>query len=245
MQSKRHRLDRFLSSRLSIKRGDVRLLVAQRRVKVNHVEVDDIQILIDEFTHLSVDGHVLQDNSPRYLMLHKPRGVVSATTDDRHKTVLDLLPQCQRDSLHIVGRLDFNSTGLILLTNDGRWSRRLTSPESAIKKRYLVTLDRPVTAEMIDHFNRGIYFGYENVMTRSATLIPLTHNMAKVELLEGRYHQIKRMFGYFQVKVLTLHRYAIGNLRLDDSLPESQNRILATEEVEQIFNYQAGANCNI
>lgn len=245
MQSKRHRLDRFLSNRLSIKRGDVRLLVAQGRVKVNHAVVNDIQILIDEFSHLTFDGHIMQNKKPKYLMLHKPRGVVSATMDERHRTVLELLPECDRQDLHLVGRLDFNSTGLILLTNDGRWSRRLTSPDSAIKKRYKVTLDKPVTAEMIDHFNRGIYFGYENVVTRPATLTPTSPQQADVVLLEGRYHQIKRMFGHFQVKVLTLHRYAIGNLRLDDSLLENQSRLLTNKEVGQIFTQQAGDNCSL
>ncbi|MGK0441395.1 MAG: 16S rRNA pseudouridine516 synthase [Pseudohongiellaceae bacterium] len=236
MQSKRARLDRFLSERLLVKRSDVRLLLAQGRVKVDHQCASSITHLVDEYSHVQFDDQVLQAKTPSYIMLHKPQAVVSATKDVKHRTVIDLLPAPWPDNLHIVGRLDFNSTGLILLTNDGRWSRRLTMPESAIKKRYLVRLDKPVTSTVIDAFAQGLYFSFEDITTRPVSTSVINSHYVEVVLEEGRYHQIKRMFGHFQIKVLSLHRFAVGKLLLDDSLPEGQSRKLTDQEVMDIFN---------
>ena len=238
MKSKRSRLDRYLSEQLAINRKDVRLLLAQGRVKLDHKTANSIQQLVDEYTHVQFDGQVLQAKQPHYIQLHKPKGVVSATKDPKHTTVLDLLPTGQPDNLHIVGRLDFNSTGLLLLTNDGRWSRRLSEPSSNIFKRYVVTLDKPVTEEVIATFAEGIYFAYEDITTRPVTLHTLTEDKlcAEVIMAEGRYHQIKRMFGYFQTEVLSLHRTAVGNLTLDEQLEPGQSRELTVTEVSDIFN---------
>ena len=152
MKSKRSRLDRYLSERLAINRRDVRLLLAQGRVKLDHQPADSIQQLVDEYSHVQVDDKVLQAEQPSYIQLYKPQGVVSATKDAQHRTVMDLLPPGYAKNLHIAGRLDFNSTGLLLITNDGRWSRRLSEPASGIKKYYKVTLDKPITQEVIEVF---------------------------------------------------------------------------------------------
>jgi 16S rRNA pseudouridine516 synthase len=235
MPTRRYRLDRFLSSRLSIKRADVRLLLAQGRVQLDHCPAHDIQQPVDQFTHVQCDGQVLQANTPSYIMLHKPPGVVSATKDPRHTTVLDLLPAGRAENLHIVGRLDYNSTGLLLLTNDGRWSRRLSSPESAIGKRYRVRLDKPIAADVIAAFSAGIYFAFEDITTRPAQLAVIDSDTAEVVLQEGRYHQVKRMFGRFQIEVLALHRVAVGRLVLDAGLHEGASRKLTEREVVDIF----------
>lgn len=241
MKSKRARLDRFLSKHLSINRRAVRLLLAQGRVHVDGQVARDVQLLVDEYTHVRFDDHILQANTPAYIQLHKPKGVVSATKDTKHTTVIDLLPKNSPSNLHIVGRLDFNSTGLILLTNDGRWSRRLSLPESHIKKCYELRLDKSVTQVVIDAFAEGLYFAYEDITTRPAHL-SLIHNglelnscHARVIMEEGRYHQIKRMFGHFQIEVLSLHRISVGQLTLDKSLAEGESRHLTKEEVSDIF----------
>lgn len=234
MQSKRARLDRYLSKQLTINRKDVRLLLAQGRVKLDGITATSITQLVDEFTQVRLDDEILQDKIPSYIQLHKPKGIVSATTDPKHKTVIDLLPSGAPENLHIVGRLDLNSTGLILLTNDGRWSRRLTEPGFCVKKRYLVGLDKPVTSEVIDAFAEGIYFSYEDLITRPAILSVIEPKLVEVTLEEGRYHQIKRMFGHFQIEVLTLHRFAVGNLVLDGDLKEGQSRQLSQSEIDGI-----------
>jgi 16S rRNA pseudouridine516 synthase len=236
MQSKRARLDRFLSDRLSINRRDVRLLIAQKRIRLDHHYADNIQQFVDQYTRVEFDDKLLQANVPSYIMLHKPAGAVSATKDERHPTVIDLLPDHHPENLHLAGRLDFNSTGLVLLTNDGRWSRKLSAPESNIDKRYAVTLDKPVTQEVIMAFSEGLYFSFENITTRPAILSIIDRNHVEVILQEGRYHQIKRMFGQFQLKVLSLHRISVGSLRLESTLLEGQSRVLTDQEVKGIFN---------
>ena len=217
MQSKRARLDRFVSGVVGINRRDVRPMLAQKRVLVDGCVATDINQVIGEFSHVMLDHRVLQANTPSYVMLNKPAGVVSATKDVRHKTVIDLLDRSDRENLHIVGRLDFNSSGLLLLTNDGQWSRHLTTPEKNIAKLYRVTLEKPITEDYVHAFAEGMYFSYENITTLPAKLNILSDFVAEVSLVEGRYHQIKRMFGRFQNPVLTLHRIAIGNLPLDPS----------------------------
>ena len=134
MPSRHHRLDRFLSQVLQVSRSGLRPVLAAGRVRVNGVPVRDRQQRIGPFDRVELDGQPLQSEAPRYLMVNKPAGVVSATSDDQHTTVMDLLPASQRRGLHLAGRLDFNSTGLVLLTNDGAWSRQLTRRMSGCAK---------------------------------------------------------------------------------------------------------------
>lgn len=236
MESKRARLDRFLSSELNIKRKDIRLMLAQGRVFVDGVIARDTQILVDEFTHVTFDGDVLKDNKPSYVMLNKPIGVVSATIDDKHKTVIELLDRVDSATLHIVGRLDLNTSGLVLLTNDGRWSRQLMSPEFKVAKRYRVTLKNPLSEEYIEAFAKGFYFEFEDITTQPAKLELVSEYIAEVTLTEGKYHQIKRMFGRFRNPVVELHRCSVGRLLLDPSLSAGESRDLTSHEVSTIMS---------
>jgi 16S rRNA pseudouridine516 synthase len=235
MRSKRSRLDRFISLHLSINRRDVRLMLAQGRITLDGHAATDIHQLVDEFTRVSCDGRLLQANTPVYVMLHKPVGVVSATRDEHHATVIDLLDRPDRDCLHIVGRLDFNSSGLMLLTNDGRWSRHLTNPEQKIVKRYRVTVGKPVSEEVVQAFAQGMAFAFEGITTRPAKLVMMDTHIAEVSLIEGRYHQIKRMFGRFDNPVLALHRLAIGPVQLDPELAPGDSRELTPCELAHSF----------
>ena len=234
MASKRARLDRFLSASTGIHRRDVRALLARGRVQVDGRTASDINQVIDQFSHVRLDQRVLQSRTATYIMLHKPTGVVSATRDEHHKTVTDLLTRADRSELHIVGRLDFNTSGLLLLTNDGRWSRGLSSPEMNVSKLYRVTLANPITPDYIEAFAQGMYFDYEGVTTRPAQLQIIDEHVAEVSLVEGRYHQIKRMFGRFRNPVQALHRVSVGNLRLDQTLAPGQYRELTQAELDNI-----------
>ncbi len=239
--SKRSRLDRFLSVKLGINRGDVRLMLAKKQVMVDGVAATDIQQQINVFTHVALVNQaggdsfeVLQDNQSQYLMMNKPTGVVSATTDEQHKTVMDLLPEVKVSDLHIAGRLDLNSSGLLLLTNDGGWSRALSEPEAGVSKCYRVRLEKPLTEDYIQAFADGMYFSYEDITTRPVALSIVSDYVAELRLVEGRYHQIKRMFGRFRNPVLALHRYAIGGLLLDNELAPGKYRYLTKQEVKTI-----------
>ncbi|TWX59505.1 pseudouridine synthase [Colwellia hornerae] len=244
------RLDRFISEHCNISRRAVRLMLAKKRIVVDNVIADDIGQRIDKFSKILLDGHILQDNLALYIMLNKPIGVVSATIDKQHKTVIDLLVEQnlfsdseEKDNLHIVGRLDLNTSGLLLLTNDSRWSARLMSPEHKVEKCYQVTLQNPLTDDYQAAFAKGMYFDFEDITTKPAKLNIISNDvdqqanqyMAEVKLIEGRYHQIKRMFGRFGNPVIGLHRQAIGNLLLDENLAEGDSRFLTDDEVLSIF----------
>ena len=226
------RLDRHLSKHLGIKRGDVRSLLARGLVVVDGSVATDIAQVITQFSTVRCDGQLLPTRTARYLMLNKPGGVVSATIDAEHTTVIDLLEMPWRDELHLVGRLDLHSTGMVLLTNDGQWSRRLSLPGSKLLKRYRVTVEQALTQMQVDAFQRGIYFGHEDIITRPAQLRILGDFDAEVGLVEGRYHQIKRMFGHFDNKVLSIHRFAVGAVTLDPELAPGQSRELTRAELE-------------
>lgn len=230
------RIDRFISEKLKISRRAIRLMLAQKRIIVDGQHVTDIGQIIHRFSHIVVDNKIIQAEHPTYLMLHKPIGVVSATIDKKHQTVIDLLPQTNKASLHIVGRLDLNTSGLLLLTDDSRWSERLMSPDHKVAKQYLVTLANPLTPEYVEAFANGMYFEYEDITTLPAKLTIISTFQCEVTLFEGKYHQIKRMFGRFQNPVVALHRQSIGHLTLPNDLAVGEYRALTPVEVCEIFN---------
>lgn len=230
MKSTTCRLDRFISQNSAFSLSDTRLLVAQKRIVLDSKPATSIQQKVTQFTHIVLDGNCLQDNQPIYIMLHKPRGVVSATKDLKHPTVMDLIQHPQKSELHIAGRLDLNTTGLVLLTNDGAWSRKISLPETKLAKTYEVTLAKPVTDEYIAVFREGIYFGYEDITTQPAFLEVLSDYHARLTLTEGKYHQVKRMFGFFQNEVLALHRASVGHMCLGELEP-GHSRLLTEKEI--------------
>jgi 16S rRNA pseudouridine516 synthase len=215
MSARRSRLDRLVAAALGISVDAVRPLLAQGRIRIDDRVARDREEIVDGFARVCVDERVLQDNTALYLMLHKPAGVLSATRDARHPVALSLIDHPAAASLHIAGRLDLHASGLLLLTNDGRWSRRLSDPQHGVPKQYLVALRDPLHDDYIAAFAAGMHFPYEDIITRPARLEILEPRLARVTLHEGRYHQLKRMFGRFRNPVLGIHRIAIGKLTLD------------------------------
>jgi 16S rRNA pseudouridine516 synthase len=242
MQTKSYRIDRFISKHLGINRRDIKLMLAQGRIVINNAVVREVSTIVEEFDHVVLDGELLKNKQPVYIMMNKPVGIVSATKDKLHKTVIDLLSEKLtysdniQQELHIVGRLDLNTSGLLLLTNDSRWSRKLMAPEEKVNKVYQVTLQNDLTEDYISAFAEGMYFSFEGITTQPAQLTILSKKVAEVTLMEGKYHQVKRMFGRFRNPVLALHRSSVGNLILDANLLEGESRELTSEEVSEIFN---------
>lgn len=229
------RVDRFLSNLPRFNRQQVRVLLVERRVSVDGVAVSDPHHEVREFSRVCVDAEVLQaGRAARYFMLHKPQGCVSATSDPQHRTVLDLLDEPDKDELHIAGRLDFNTTGLMLITNDGQWSRRLTQPQTKLPKVYLVQTEQDIGPHYAATFTAGVYFAFEDLTTQPADLQLLGPRTARLSIIEGRYHQVKRMFGHFNNKVTGLHRERMGPLVLDLSLAPGEYRALSEEEIRQV-----------
>ncbi len=232
MTSSSTRLDRYISKNSPYSKSDVRLLIAQQRILVGGKPAESIRQLIDKFSRVELDGVCLQQKRPVYIMLNKPKGVVSATRDGTRTTVVDLIDHPEKHDLHIAGRLDFNTTGLILLTNDGSWSRRLSLPESKLAKTYQVTVAKPLNADYVAAFLRGIYFAYEDITTQPASLEIVSPQEARLTLVEGKYHQVKRMFGHFQNEVLSLHRVSVGPIALGELEP-GQCRELSEAEIRE------------
>ncbi len=235
------RLDRFIANHKRVSAFQVRLLLAQRQVRVNGEVVCDGSRGLTEFCHVQLGAEILQERTPIYLMLHKPKGCVSAARDAQHLTLLDLIDPALRPQLHLAGRLDFNTTGLVLLTNDGRWSRALTEPQHKTPKTYWLQTQDVITEDYVASFAQGMFFAYENLWTQPATLRILTPYTAELTLYEGRYHQVKRMFGRFNNEVLQLHRLAIGALKLDNTLAPGEYRALTPAETHGILAVRDGS----
>jgi 16S rRNA pseudouridine516 synthase len=229
------RLDRFLANLPHCSHRQARLLLASGRALVNGKTVCDGTHDVRVFDRIELDGEILQAGKPaRFFMLNKPAGCISATSDPQYPTVLDLLHEQDKEELHIAGRLDFNTTGLLIITNDGLWSRRLTQPESLLGKSYRVETEDPIDPACVDRFAQGIFFRFENLTTLPAELELLGSHQARLTLHEGRYHQVKRMFGNFNNKVTALHRERMGPLLLDPALAPGQYRSLTPAEIGQI-----------
>lgn len=220
------KLEDLVAKRLGIGARRARTLILSGRVLLDGLPTGDHRHPVSRFEAVACEGTIVQPGIERLrLMLHKPAGVLSATSDPVHPTVLDLIDHPAKATLHLAGRLDRSSTGLVLLTNDGAWSESLAHPESGIEKVYLVGTDRPIPAEAEERFAEGFFFATEGITTRPAGLERLGERLARVTLREGRYHQIKRMFHRLGgTRLLSLHRERIGPFSLPADLAPGEWR---------------------
>lgn len=226
------KLDRLIARHNSMGRTEAHRVIAAKRVKVNGLKVADGQHEVDRFACIELDNETLQQpGRALYIMLHKPVGILSATSDAIHPTVIDLIDDPDKHTLHIAGRLDRGTSGLLLLTNDGRWSKRITDPLHKMSKVYRVETSEPISTETIAKFAAGFHFHTENITTRPARLVILAPSSARLTLHEGRYHQVKRMFHRVSNRVVRLHRESIGSIDLPPDLAPGQWRHLTAEEV--------------
>ncbi|MDB6007284.1 MAG: Pseudouridine synthase [Prosthecobacter sp.] len=226
------KLDRLIAGYEAMGRQAAHLAIAARRVRVNEVCVTDGHHPVDRFTLVELDRMVVQPSERAlYLMLHKPVGILSATKDDQHPTVIDLIDDPDKHTLHIAGRLDRGTSGLVLLTNDGRWSKRLMTAEEKVPKAYLVETLDPIAPDAVEAFARGFHFHTEDITTLPAELVILDERRARLTLHEGRYHQVKRMFHRVGNRVINLHRESIGTLALPAELPPGAWRALTAQEI--------------
>jgi 16S rRNA pseudouridine516 synthase len=226
------KLNRLLGKHDSTGRSRAQAMIVAGEVCVNgEVELEGTRE-VSRFDRVEAKGEVIQaGRRALYVMLHKPAGYLSATIDAEHPTVLDLIDDPDKAELHLAGRLDRASTGLVLLTNDGVWSKRITEPVFKLPKTYLVETAEPIAPEAVAAFAAGFYFHTEDLITQPAELVLLAQRSARVTLWEGRYHQIKRMFHRVGNRVTRLHRESIGPLRLPEDLAAGEWRLLTEAEV--------------
>lgn len=231
------RLDKYLADTGIATRREAKLLIRSGRVTVNGVAASAPEEKVDPASvQICVDGAPLRYSRFHYYMMDKPAGVLTATEDRAQKTVLDLLPQeLRRFGVVPAGRLDKDTTGLLLLTDDGDYVHRIISPKSHVPKVYLAHTDGLPTQADVERFARGIMLddGTQCMPARLELLPEL--GACRVTVFEGKYHMVKRMLACCGTPVLTLRRLSIGALELDDGLGLGGFRALSEEEAQRVF----------
>ena len=226
------RLDKYLSNAGLGSRKDVKNIISSGRVTVNGTPVKDGGFHITEADDVVCAGNAVLNHTCCYIMMNKPKGVITATEDASQKTVVDLLPAGMPKGLSPVGRLDIDTVGLLLITNDGVLAHRLISPKSQVDKVYYVRTDAPLSRADVDSFASSI------TLKDGTRLLPAILSIDKdddhagyVTISEGKYHQVKRMFAACNNRVTYLKRISFGPLSLDESLPEGAFRELTDDEI--------------
>lgn len=228
------RIDKIISEQTHYSRKEIKKIISQGMVFVNNEQVKKPETKYDENNiTIKINGKEIQIKKHIYLLLNKPEGYVSTTDTRTEKTVLDLISDKYKNrELFPAGRLDKDTTGLMLITDDGQLAHNILSPKRHVKKIYEVTIDIPTTEEMVKRFKEGIKLN--DGECKSAILEITGEYTAKVTLVEGRYHQIKRMFGCFGAKVTKLNRICMGNLELPKDLEKGKFKEATDDELDKI-----------
>ena len=230
------RLDKIIATALQISRKDAVALIKKGRIAANKDIIKDPKIKFDETdTELFCDNKRIYYNKYVYIMMNKPKGVISASNGKGEKTVIDILPSdMKRKDLFPAGRLDKDTTGFMLITDDGELAHSILSPKNHIPKTYIAKLDKPFNDEIIREFEKGIEFKDVKCLPASLEAVNGDYQLAKVIIKQGMYHQIKRMFSHFSINVVELKRIKMGSLDLDENLKNGQCRYLTKEEISAL-----------
>ena len=228
------RLDRYLSHVGLGTRKDVKVLIRTKRIKLNDkVVTSDSTQVNTSCDQVKLDEVALAYKEFKYYLLNKPSGYVCANEDNLNATVISLNEEFSRFDVHTVGRLDKDTTGTLLLTNNGRLTHQLINPKFKVDKVYLATVDKDLDDSLVKVFQEGFLVNDE-YMTLPSKLVILSPTLARLTLNEGKYHQVKRMFLHFGYKVLSLHREQFHTLRVDE-LKIGESRELTLEEEKSLF----------
>ena len=235
------RLDKFLANSGIGTRKEVKEILKKKKISVNGIFVKDGKIHIDEKKDvIKYENEVISYKPFVYIMMNKPAGVISATEDSHHKTVIDLLNNKYRTyDVFPVGRLDIDTEGLILLTNDGILSHNLLSPKKHVDKKYYVKIAKPLSENDVKTLENGIKLE-ENFITKKANVEIISEDLESnsyqvyITICEGKFHQVKRMFKAVDNEVLYLKRIKMGNLLLDQNLKLGEYRELTEEELDEL-----------
>ena len=225
------RLDKFVCDCTGLTRSQAGKLIRQGEILLNGVLCKQPSQQVRDIDSVLYDGEPLALIGPRYILLHKPAGYVCSTDDPDHNTVFVLLEEANADKLHTVGRLDLDTTGLLLITDDGQWSHKISSPKHQCAKTYRAWLADPVEDSAIAQFAEGVMLRGEKDLTKPAQLEIVSPTECLLTIHEGRYHQVKRMFAALGNKVVRLHRERVGSLQLDAGLAEGEYRHLSADEI--------------
>ncbi|AHG73016.1 Ribosomal small subunit pseudouridine synthase A [Mannheimia sp. USDA-ARS-USMARC-1261] len=227
------RLDKFIAENTGLTRSQAAKVLKSGEVTVNGKIEKSGAAKISQDDEICYQGEPLEwVEEGQYFMLYKPQGYICSNDDGEYPTVFQFFDYPLMTKLHTAGRLDVDTTGLVLLTDDGKWSHRITSPKHHCEKTYLVTLADPVEDFYAEKLAEGILLRGEKDPTLPAQLEILDDYNVNLTISEGRYHQVKRMFAALGNKVEALHRWRIGDVVLDDDLTEGEFRPLTQTEIE-------------
>ena len=230
------RLDKFLAEQTGLTRSQANKVLRQSAVQINGEIEKNGARKISSADQIIFDGQLLEWlEGPQYFMLNKPQGYVCSNDDGDYPTIYQFFDYPLAGKLHSAGRLDVDTTGLVLLTDDGQWSHRITSPKHHCEKTYLVTLADPIEANYQLACEQGILLRGEKTPTKPAKLEIIDDYNLYLTISEGRYHQVKRMFAALGNKVIALHRCRIGAIELDQDLQEGEFRALTEQEVKSFL----------
>ncbi|MBQ4856759.1 16S rRNA pseudouridine(516) synthase RsuA [Pseudoalteromonas sp. MMG007] len=226
------RLDKFVSHLAELPRSKARAAIKRQAATVNGEVVTAFDFQVKQQDEIMFEGEQLVYLGKRYYMLNKPVGYVCANSDELHRTVFDLLDEPNMADFHVAGRLDIDTTGLVIITNDGDWSHKITSPKNNKFKTYLVETQEPITDESLEQLRTGVQLHNEKDLTRPAKAQRLANFGLRLSICEGKYHQVKRMLAAVDNKVVELHREQIAGIKLDESLASGEYRQLTAEEIK-------------
>ena len=231
------RLDKYLCDALGETRKEATKIIKSGDVTVNDQTQKSGAYKVGEEDIVEWQGRELSQPGPKYIILFKPQGYVCSHEDGFNHTAFVLLDEANTKDLHFAGRLDVDTTGLVLITDDGKWSHRITSPKHKCEKTYRVWLVDPIESSYIEQFEQGIELRNERELTKPAQLEIVDEQEHEVLLTihEGKYHQVKRMFAALGNKVEHLHRERIGDITLDEALEPGEYRLLSEQEINSVW----------
>lgn len=230
------RIDKILARELNISRTQAKQIIKQGRVTADSQTVKAADFKCSDDAQIFVDGEKIGNSEFVYIMLNKPKGVISASDGKGEKTVVDLVPDgMKRKGLFPAGRLDKDTTGFVLLTDDGELAHNILSPSHHIDKIYIAELDKPFDDSVVQDFENGMSLNDEKLLSAEITPLNEEKTVAQVVLRQGLYHQVKRMFKKHGITVVELKRTKMGGLCLDLSLGEGECRYLTNDEIEMLF----------
>jgi 16S rRNA pseudouridine516 synthase len=224
------RIDKFICKSTELTRNEAKKVLKSGEVRVNGEVVKNAATQVHENNTIDIDGQVLTPRSSRYIMIHKPLDTICSNVDEVYPSILNYIDVDKAFDLHIAGRLDVDTTGLVIVTDDGRWSHNIISPKKECQKTYRVWLRNPIDVSAIDKFKVGVQLQGEDGLTKPGILQIIEEQQVLLTITEGKYHQVKRMFAAIGNKVVGLHRESIGCVELAD-LALGEWRYLTEEEV--------------
>ena len=224
------RIDKFICKSTELTRTEAKKVLKSGEVRVNGEIVKNAATQVHENNTIEIDGQILTARTSRYIMLHKPLDTICSNVDEGYPSILNYIEVDKAFDLHIAGRLDADTTGLVIVTDDGRWSHNIISPNKECSKTYRVWLRNIVNESAIDKFKIGVQLQGETGLTKPGILEIIDDKEVLLTITEGKYHQVKRMFAAIGNKVVGLHREQIGCVKLAD-LPLSEWRYLTEDEV--------------